>query len=332
MSEHHPRRETLEGFLLQPPAGRRDERHAGPPAGRLRALPGRDVAARRPRCSRPDSAPEPRLSAAEEDAYELAISAAFTKALARERRWRSSARRGERRAEELLRAVRRPETPALPEGAVSWGLCELLLEKSGELRQTDPAGMLHLANLARRAADRLASGGLRRRASAPTCRPAPGPSWPTPTASPKTSPRPRRRWPAPSTCARRGRAMPLLYARIADLDASLLCDQRRFKEAFRMLDLALRGPPPPQRAARGRPGAHPQGAVYRLCRQARGGAPAPRPGPADDRPRARRRSSSSARCTTSSSSGSSSASTRPPSASSSGCGRSTPRTPPGSTW
>src|SRR5436305_8315581 len=36
-----------------------------------------------------------------------------------------------------------------------------------------------------------------------------------------------------------GTADPLLYARIADLNASLLCDQRRFKEAFRMLDLAL---------------------------------------------------------------------------------------------
>jgi tetratricopeptide (TPR) repeat protein len=35
-----------------------------------------------------------------------------------------------------------------------------------------------------------------------------------------------------------GTGDPLLYARIADLDASLLCDQRRFKEAFRMLDLA----------------------------------------------------------------------------------------------
>jgi len=36
-----------------------------------------------------------------------------------------------------------------------------------------------------------------------------------------------------------GTGDPLLYARMADLNASLLCDQRRFKEAFRMLDLAL---------------------------------------------------------------------------------------------
>jgi tetratricopeptide (TPR) repeat protein len=35
-----------------------------------------------------------------------------------------------------------------------------------------------------------------------------------------------------------GTGDPLLYARVADLNASLLCHQRRFKEAFRMLDLA----------------------------------------------------------------------------------------------
>ena len=50
-----------------------------------------------------------------------------------------------------------------------------------------------------------------------------------------------------------GTGDPLLYARIADLDASLLCDQRRFKEAFRMLDLAYAIHRRLQRRPRGRP-------------------------------------------------------------------------------
>jgi tetratricopeptide (TPR) repeat protein len=236
MSKHHPRRETLEGFLL-----------SRLPASEAKALVSHLLGG----CERcqdemsplatsmftPDTAPEPRLSTQEEDAYDLAISAAFTKALARDQALTAGRESAERRAEEALHAVRRSEAPALPEGAISWGLCELLLAKSRELRHSDPAGMLHLADLARRAADRLdpAVDGEDQRTDMQAR------AW----GELANAYRINDDFPqaeAAMACAldlrAQGTGDPLLYARIADLNASLLCDQRRFKEAFRMLDLA----------------------------------------------------------------------------------------------
>jgi tetratricopeptide (TPR) repeat protein len=125
----------------------------------------------------------------------------------------------------------------LPEGSASWGLCETLLEKSYSLRHTDHAAMLNLASLAHLAADRLAPEAYGEEQ--------------------KTDMQVRALAElanayrvnddfvhAEATMARaldlrkRGTGDPLLYARIADLNASLLSDRRRFKEAFRMLDLA----------------------------------------------------------------------------------------------
>ena len=148
MSEHHPRRESLEGFLFS----RLPAREMKDTLGHL--LGGCD------RCQEemsslaaamftPDGAPEPRLSSAEEDAYDQAISAAFDKALECERSLTREREAGERKAAELARALRRSDTPTLPEGPASWGLCEALLEQSWALRQSDPAGMLYLADLAR---------------------------------------------------------------------------------------------------------------------------------------------------------------------------------------
>jgi len=237
MSEHHPRRESLEGFLFS----RLSAREMKDTLGHL--LGGCD------RCQEemsplaasmftPDGAPEPRLSSAEEDAYDQAISASFGKALECERSLAREREAGERKAGELARALHRPDAPALPEGPASWGLCEALLEQSWALRQSDPAGMLHLADLARLAADRLSPqvyGDERRtdmqaRAWAELAN-----------AYRLTEDLPQAE--AAMACAldlrAQGTGDPLLYARVADLNASLLCDQRRFKEAFRMLDIAL---------------------------------------------------------------------------------------------
>jgi tetratricopeptide (TPR) repeat protein len=236
MSQHHPDRETLESFLL-----------SNLPADEAKATVGHLLAG----CERcqdelsplsmamftPDTAPERALSAQEEDAYERAISAAFIKALARDQAL--AAERGSAAAQvaAILEALRRGETPALPEGAVSWGVCELLLDKSRELRNSDRAGMLHLANLARLAADRLdpAAHGAGQRIDMQAR------AW----AELANAFRIADDFPqAEAAMARaldlrvQGTGDALLYARIADLNASLCCDQRRFNEAFRMLDLA----------------------------------------------------------------------------------------------
>lgn len=234
MSEH-PRRETLEGFLLN-------------------SLPSSDVMATVAHllggcdpCRQemtplatamftPDAAPEPQLTAEEDAGYDRAISMAFARALEHERTLRNDREVAERRAEEILRSLRRSEAPALPE-AVSWGLCESLLDKSRALRQEDPAVMLQLANLARLAADRLdpAVYGADRRTDMQAR------TWAELSNAYRITDD-FAQAEAAMACAlelrSQGTGDPLLYARIADLNASLLCDQRRFKEAFRMLDLA----------------------------------------------------------------------------------------------
>ncbi|HTG35821.1 MAG TPA: hypothetical protein VLB76_23090 [Thermoanaerobaculia bacterium] len=236
MSKHHPRREALEGFLL-----------SRLPATEAKAMVSHLLGG----CERcqdemsplaasmftPDTAPEPHLSAQEEDAYDLAISAAFTKALAHEQALTVERDTGERKAEEILQAACRGENPALPAGAISWGFCELLLAKSRELRHTDPAGMLRLAELARQAADSLnpAVHGADQRTDMQAR------AW-AELANAYRINGDFAQAEATMACAldlrAQGTGDPLLYARVADLSASLLCHQRRFKAAFRMLDLA----------------------------------------------------------------------------------------------
>ncbi|MFL6195654.1 MAG: hypothetical protein ACJ75H_15870 [Thermoanaerobaculia bacterium] len=237
MSEHHPRRESLEGFLLSSlPAGDMKNTLAHLLGGCDRCQD--ELSPLTTAMFTPDAAPEAVLSAAEEDAYDRAISAAFTKALQRERSLASEREIAEVRVAEIIRGLQRSETPSLPEGSASWGLCEALIEKSKQMRQSDLPAMIQLANLARLAADRLdpeAYGAERRtdmqsRAWAELAN-----------AHRITDDFPQAE--AAMACAldlrTQGTGDPMLYARIADLNASLLCDQRRFREAFRMLDLAL---------------------------------------------------------------------------------------------
>jgi tetratricopeptide (TPR) repeat protein len=235
MSEH-PRRETLEGFL-----------HSNLASREMRATVAHLLAG----CDQcrdemsplattmftPDGAPEQQLSAAEDAAYERAISAAFNRALEHERTLRVEQETAERKCEEILRAVRRSEAPTLPAGPASWGLCETLLAQSYSLRHSDRPGMLQLANLARLAADRLdpATYGEERRSDMQAR------AW-AELANAYRVNDDFAQAEAAMACAldlrTRGTGDPLLYARIADLNASLLSDQRRFKEAFQMLDLA----------------------------------------------------------------------------------------------
>jgi tetratricopeptide (TPR) repeat protein len=237
MSKHHPHRDSLEGFFFN----RLPTRELKHTVGHLMGGCDRcqdEISPLAAVMFTPDSAPEPVLSAEAEDAYDRAISAAFGKALDRERSLALEREAGVRKTEEFVHALRRSETPVLPEGPASWGLCEALLAKSWELRQKNRAGMLALANLARLAADRLSAEayGAERRTDMQAC------AWAElANAYRLTEDLPQAE--AAMACALELRALgtgdPLLYARIADLNASLLCDQRRFKEAFRMLDLAL---------------------------------------------------------------------------------------------
>ncbi|MBW8874599.1 MAG: hypothetical protein JF614_06515 [Acidobacteria bacterium] len=235
MSEH-PHSETLEGFLLNHLPAR------GAKATVAHLLSGcdrcrQDLSPLATAMFRPGAGPEPQLSAEEDAAYDHSISAAFAKALETERSLGAEREVAAARSEEIVRSLERTEVLSLPEGAITWGLCESLLEKSRALRHSDRAGMLRMADLARLAADRLDPEvyGAERRTDMQAR------AW-AELANAYRITDDFAQAEAAMAYALELRALgtgePLLYARIADLDASLLCDQRRFKEAFRMLDLA----------------------------------------------------------------------------------------------
>jgi tetratricopeptide (TPR) repeat protein len=232
----HPDRETLEGFLLNHLPAREVK------SAVAHLLSGCDhcrqeMSPLATAMFTPRAGPELRMSAEESSAYDRSIAAAFAKALEVQRRVGSEREEAVARSEEILRTLERPQASPLPEGEITWGLCESLLEKSRALRYTDHAGMLRLAGLARVACDRLdpAVHGAERKSDMQAR------AW----AELANAYRVANEF-APAEEAMglalelraQGTGDPLLYARIADLSASLACDQRRFKEAFRLLDLA----------------------------------------------------------------------------------------------
>jgi tetratricopeptide (TPR) repeat protein len=237
MSEHHPRRESLEGFFFNHLPAAEVRNTLGHLLGGCESCR-EEVSSLAAVVFSPEGAPEPALSAAEEEAYDRAIATAFDKALATDRSLARERQAGERQVDELVQALERAETPALPAEACTWGLCEALLARGWALRQTDPARMLALANLAQQAADRLSAEayGEDRRTDMQAR------AW-AELANAYRLVEDLSQAEAAMACALdlrlQGTGDPLLYARIADLEASLLCDQRRFKEAFRRLDLAL---------------------------------------------------------------------------------------------
>lgn len=234
----HPHRESLEDLLLSRLSGREAKKTV------VHLLSGCDdcrenMSTLATAMFAPGSAGlEPQLSLEEDAAYDRSISAAFANALEHERALMTERDGAERKTEELLRGLRRAEVPALPEGSATWGLCEILLEKSRSLRYSDRAGMLQLAHLAQLAADRLdrEAYGAERRTDMQAR------AW-AEMANAYRINDDFAQAEAAMACAldlrAQGTGDPLLYSRIADLNASLLCDQRRFKEAFRMLDLAF---------------------------------------------------------------------------------------------
>jgi len=227
----HPTRETLEGLLrsgLSPRDAKATVVHLLQHCAQCRD----EMAPLATVMFKPDSAPEPELTAEEDAAYESSISAAFSTALARERSLTEERETAERRVAEMLQTG----LPVLAQPA-TWGFCEVLIEKSRELRFTDRNGMLRLADLARHAAENVDATlhGEDQRNDLQAA------AW---TELANAHRLLADLVQAESAIARaqelrlQGTGDPLLYARIADVSAALYCDQRRFPETFRMLDLA----------------------------------------------------------------------------------------------
>lgn len=165
-------------------------------------------------------------------AYDDAISMAFARAAALQEE--QVVPRED--VESKIQRLRVGDLPA-EAGFWTWSLCETLMERSREIRHDNLQSMLHLAGLAREAAERVESGehspretaDLRARAWAELAN-----AW---RACDDLSQ-------AETAMARAlelqaaGTGSESLLARLADLSASLFCDQRRFTEAFQMLDTA----------------------------------------------------------------------------------------------
>lgn len=226
---YHPPRTWLTGFLL----------------GRLAARPARSVVLHLIRgCSRCREKMAPLVASIfrpgrasgppeDESQYDMALTRAYQRTLEMKRR------RDEERHEADLKIVHL--LCGAPASDVAefwtWGLCEVLLERSWNLRHEDPGGMLHLAALACEAADHLDPAvygekelfNLRARAwgeYANACR--------------VQDNLPRAEWAMGRALEfhNSGSDAPLLRARLAELTAGLLSHQRRFPAAFQALDLA----------------------------------------------------------------------------------------------
>lgn len=171
--------------------------------------------------------------------YDTPIGRACARAIDWQRRRDREREEAKKKIVELLYGVRLSGEPRLPDapGFWTWGLCEVLLEKSWSLRYDDPQEMLHLAELAREAADRLdpeaygveVTHDLRSRAwgeFANACRV---------TGDLVTGERALDR---AFELRSQGTGSELLRARLAEHTARLLCYQRRFPAALQALDLA----------------------------------------------------------------------------------------------
>ncbi len=230
MSDRHPTREMLEGFLL----------------GSLHAREAQTVIVHLlggcAQCSEwmsplsetlltPAAVPaqgEIELSSELDAAYDTAISAAYAAAL----EWTGGAK-------SIRLAPAGAEGLPLPgeDAFYTPQVCESLLERSYAVRLSDPETMLRLADLAANSADGLDSqtyghaevADLQARAWAEVAN-----AYRVIGDHGKAD----RMMVRAVDCRGRGTGDPRILARMADLGASLACAQRRFDEAFRLLDIA----------------------------------------------------------------------------------------------
>lgn len=239
---HHPSAASLEGF-----------RRGKLPRAEMRLVLGHLLAGcpscRRALAELAHRAHPPRgaaLSPEADAAYDAAMSSAFRVAFERSRELARERAEAGQRADDLLRlAAGMPEPPPalrLPGGGFragfwTWGLCESLLERSRALRWEDAAGMVRAAELARLAADALDPERCGRAALA-DLKALVAIELANAYRVADDYERAERALLAAVEHRRQGSGDPLLLARIADLSASLRGAQRRFREAFRLLDIA----------------------------------------------------------------------------------------------
>lgn len=119
----------------------------------------------------------------------------------------------------------------------TWGLCERLQERSWELRQKDPVIMVKLAQHGVEAAQRISPNQY----EAQHVHDLLARAWAGLANAYRVSDKMDQAESALEQSFQafhRGTQSPLLRARLAEISASLLCDQRDFPSAFRVLDLA----------------------------------------------------------------------------------------------
>lgn len=173
---------------------------------------------------------EVEISAELDAAYDSAISAAYAAALAKT---------GGAGRREPARAIPGAEGLPLPgePGFATPDVCESLLARSFALRFSDPGTMLRLAELAAQSAEGLdtevygaeSAADLQARA------------WAEVANAHRVIgdlPQADRMMTRAVDCRSRGTGDARLLARLSDLAASLACAQRRFDQAFRLLDIA----------------------------------------------------------------------------------------------
>lgn len=229
MSDRHPTRETLESFANGSLAFRESKMVVThllggcPQCQEMLALMTEPLF--EPMTEEVDLPPE--LDAA----YDAAIAAAYVAALEK-----TGWARGSKSAPVVPREAEGLPVPGDPAFSTR-EVCEILLERSYAVRLSDPETMLHLAELAARSAEDLDPvtygveqvADLRARA------------WAEVANAHRVlgdHAKADQMMAVAVECRACGTGDPRLLARLSDLAASLACAQRRFDEAFRLLDIA----------------------------------------------------------------------------------------------
>ncbi|HVG11082.1 MAG TPA: hypothetical protein VNM67_25490 [Thermoanaerobaculia bacterium] len=172
---------------------------------------------------------EVEISAEMDAAYDSAISAAYATALAKT---------GGVERRDPARVVRGAEGLPLPgeAGFATPDVCETLMDRSFDLRLSDPAAMLRLAEMAAQSAEELDTEVYGAKSVADLQARA----WAEMANAHRVIgdlPQADRMMTRAVDCRSRGTGDPRLLARLSDLGAALACAQRRFDQAFRLLDI-----------------------------------------------------------------------------------------------
>ena len=170
-------------------------------------------------------------SSEDEDFYDCAIASACEAALERQRNLDRERAEADAKIDHLLSGAK------VGKSFWTWGLCERLQEKSWALRQKNPAEMLLLAQRAVEAAQQINS----RKYGAQHVADLLARAWVGLANAYRVSDQMGQAEAALEQSFQsyhRGTRSPLLRARLAEISASLLCDQRQFPAAFQVLDLA----------------------------------------------------------------------------------------------